>query len=120
MLATVAGTIRRTSSTTWQILSDTDHEPIGVSSVEILSSPWRLRLHYDFTATKVHTIAVTPDETFAAYWGGFRVGASVGLAYMDIYTYENATGNVPVNPGLWSAAGANLWVYGLFRVEESA
>jgi hypothetical protein len=108
----VAAVLRRVSSTEWEWLDDAGHTPTGVSAIAITST--YIRLTYDFTATKVGTLVVTPDEAFAGV-SGFRVGASVGTTYSDIYCYIG-TNTTPTDPGLLSTAGANLWVYGLFEV----
>lgn len=114
MIANVACTLRRINASSWEIVSDAAHCPIGAASVEIVSQSF-LRLHYDFTATQIHTSHVTLDETFAKYDPCVRVGQSVGLNYLDVYLYRGAS-QTPIDPGLFSAAGANLWVSGLFSV----
>lgn len=108
----VACTLRRVNSTTWEFLNDSGHTPTGVASVSITST--YVRLTYNFTATKVVTGIATPDESFAAV-AGMRIGASVGLTFMDIYTYIG-TNTAPSDPGALSTAGANIWVYGVFEV----
>lgn len=119
MLTGLACTIRRTSLTTWEIVSDSDHEPLNAASVAIVTSGSQkfLRLTYAFTAAKIHSSHVTLDEGFAACVPAIRVGQSVGMTHMDIYLYEG-TSSAPVDPGLYSKAGANLWVSGLFTVAE--
>lgn len=110
MQETVGACLRRKSLTEWCVLDDAGHAPVGVGRVEIVGKN-RVRVHYDFTAEKVVTFTVTPDEQFAA--ANVRCGASVGCAYADIFFYMGAS-QTPVDPGLLSRAGANIWVHGLF------
>lgn len=110
-LRQIGACLRRTGLTSWVCLDDSGHTSVGVESVEIVGKS-RVRVRYDFTADKVVTFSCTPDEVFTA--AGVRCGASVGLSYADIYFYMGAS-KVPVDPGLLSAAGANVWVSGLFK-----
>lgn len=109
----VACTIRRVDATTWTALTDSGHQPTGVSAVTIEGGN-RIRITYNFTATKVVTAIATPDEAFAAV-SGMRIGASVGLNSMDVYVYIG-TNTAPSDPGALSTAGANIWIYGVFEV----
>lgn len=120
-LVAVGGTIRRclpasASWASWELLVDEHHKPVGFDRVEVVERRF-LRLHYSTTFEQVVTAAVVPDEGFAAV-PDFRVGPSVGCSYMDIYLYMGAS-QTPVDPGLFSKAGANLWVSGLF-IERDA
>jgi hypothetical protein len=110
-MAMVSGTIRWVSSTQWIVLDDAGHTPTGISSVTLL--PDRVRVNYNFTATKVSSLQVTPDEAFSS--ASVRVGASVGLTYADIYFYMG-TSQTPVNPALLSKSGANVWLTGFFNI----
>lgn len=111
----IGGSYRRIDATTWAAIADSGHEPLNTSTPTIVSSN-RLRIPYTFTASKVISVSVTVDEAFAgAGSGGVRVGASVGLTYLDVYFYIG-TSSTPVDPGALSTAGANIWVQGLFRV----
>jgi hypothetical protein len=109
-IAPVSGTIRWVDPTTWEAITDAGHEPTGIASVELMAN--RVRIHHDFTATKVSSVQVTPDEAFASV--AVRTGASVGLTYTDVFFYLPATGSTPVNPALLTKAGANVWVTGIF------
>lgn len=111
----VACTIRRVSTTVWEALTDSGHQPTGVSAVTIEGAN-RVRLTYDFTATKVVTFAATLDESFAASTALVRCGASVGTSFADVYFYTSSGGSTPVDPGTLSTAGANVWIFGVFEV----
>lgn len=75
----VACALRNTGSG-WSLIQDAGHEPIGISGVDINGD--FVRLTYDFTASRVGALQVTPDETFAVT--GIRAGASVGLSSANI------------------------------------
>lgn len=107
--------IRRVSPTAWQIIDDARHSPTGVKSIAIVNKNC-LKLTYSFTATKVSSFQVSPDEVFAC--ASLRVGASVGLAYAYIYCY--LSGSTKVNPGNLTAPGGNLWVTAIMEVEPVA
>ncbi len=113
-VAVVGACLWRVSTAKWEALDDNGHAPEGVSAVELIGGT-HVRVHYGFTADKVVTFTVTPDEQFAA--AGVRCGASVGLCYADIYFYMG-TSQTPVNPGLLSRSGANVWIDGRFRVRS--
>lgn len=70
----LGGAIRNTGNG-WGFISDSNHEPLSLSSVNVNSSG-QIVLDYGFTATKVVSLIVCPDETFATK---YTVGASVGL-----------------------------------------
>jgi hypothetical protein len=71
----------RNTDGTWSTISDSAHNSMGVLSVAADTS--KIRINYDFTATKIHTLVCTPDESFAQR--GITFGASVGTTYSDIY-----------------------------------
>lgn len=106
---TISGAIRWASPSSWTTIRDRGHEPVGIREVQVLRD--RLRVHYDFTATKVGSLQVTPDEAFTA--AGVRCGASVGLSYADILCYLPGQ-TTPVDPSRLTRRGGNLWVSGLF------
>ena len=109
----VAGTIRWASPTSWIVLDDAGHAPVGLAYVDVL--PDRLRVHYTFTADKINVVHVTPDEAFSA--AGVRCGVSVGLSYADVFCYM-AGSSTPVDPALLTKAGGNLWISGTFELGE--
>lgn len=110
----VACVLRWVSATTWEFLNDAGHAPTGVASVVRMTSPFRLRVNFDFTATKVGTFTTTSDDAFAK--ADLRVGPSVGTTFADLHFFLGASGTAEVDPGLLTTAGGNIWVYGLFEV----
>lgn len=113
--AVVSGTIRWVDRTHWVALNDAGHVPEGISRVEVRAD--RVRVYYTFTATKVGSMQVTPDEAFAS--ANVRVGASVGYSYADIFFYMG-TSTTPVSPSLLSKRGGNIWITGLFHLDPVA
>lgn len=109
----MACVIRRVNATTWEFIDDGNHVPVGVSSISMTST--YVLITGNFVGKAVASCSVTPDETFSQ--AAVRVGASVGLSTIRVYFYMGAAGSAPVNPGLLSAAGANVWVYGVWEVE---
>lgn len=107
----ISGTMRWVSPTEWATICDDGHEPTGIARVERRAD--RVRVHYDFTASKVGSLQVTPDEQFAS--ASVRVGASVGLSYADVFFYMSGT--APVDPALLTKKSANVWLTGHFLVE---
>lgn len=105
-LTPVSGTIRWVNSTTWVVLDDAGHEPVGIESVTLF--PSFVRVDYDFTADEVGSCQVTADESFAQ--ADVRVGASVGVDYLDISFFMPSWGTTPVPPSLLSKAAANVWI----------
>lgn len=108
--------IIRNAGTGWNILIDSDHQPIGVTSLTQMSD--RLRLFYDFTAVKVHSFHVTEDETYAAL-DPHKAGASVGFSYADIYIGRTGVAG-KLNPSTVANANGNLFVSGFFTVDTDA
>lgn len=78
----IAGVIRN-DGTSWKFIEDSGHAKTGLSAIS--SSGNNIQIDYDFTATKVGSLIVTPDETLANY--GITVGSSVGTAYSVINAY---------------------------------
>jgi len=107
----VSGTIRWASKTRWTVLTDAGHQPTGLSRVEVRKD--RIRVHYGFTAAKVGSLQATPDETYTA--ANVRVGASVGLTYVDLFFYK---GTKRLNPATLSHKGANVWITGTFILPQ--
>ena len=105
---TVACAIRNAGSG-WGTISDANHNPQNISSVSVNASG-DIVVSYSFTASKVVSLVVTPDETFASL---YSVGASVGLSTAVISVYSLTTGN-KVDASTISNANGNFWIYGLF------
>lgn len=75
----VACAIRNTGSG-FAFIDDATHKTLGVSSIS--QGAEAVTINYDFTATQVISLVVTPDDTFAKL--GYTVGASVGLSSATI------------------------------------
>lgn len=104
----VACIIRNTGSG-WSILSDIDHQPIGVSHVTQHAD--HIKLYFSFTATKVHTFNITPDETYGAFDQAVA-GASVGLTHAGII-FARPGVNGAIDPALLCNPVGNFFIYGL-------
>ena len=78
----VAGAIRN-SGTGWAFINDTYHNPINLSTISVDSSGL-LQIDYGFTAKKVLSLVVAPDETLSRY---YSCGCSVGLSYSSAKIY---------------------------------
>lgn len=77
----VAGVIRQASNGSgWQFINDADHTPMNVVSITQNSS--FITINLGFTAKKVLSFIVAPDETYARM--GLVCGASVGLSTVGI------------------------------------
>lgn len=100
----ILGAIRNTG-TGWFVIQDSGHEPINIASLSDQGSA--LRLTYGPTASKVGTLLITPDETYAQ--AGYSAGASVGSSYADIKFGQNGTAK---NPSQVSSSSGNFWIYG--------
>ena len=111
----IAGTIRSVDENGWFAINDEDHTPINIARIEVQRG--YIILHYTFTASTIHSFIVTPDETFAA--SGFFLGASVYKNYAAISVSRLNNGIVEVvNPSKIRSAFGNIWVHGLFSVDE--
>lgn len=107
----VSGVIRNTGNG-WELISDTAHEPLHIESVSNNNSA--ITIDYSFTAKKVVSFVVTPDETFVR--NGLNAGSSVGLDKSLIYLSEQGTG-VYSDPNEVISSKGNFWFYGIFIVE---
>lgn len=94
----VAGAIRNTGAG-FALISDSEHEPLGIASVT--NDTTKITINYDFTATRVLSLVVTPDEIMAD--NGIFVGASVGTSLSNIYACKNYY----VNGYITKSGGAN-------------
>lgn len=102
----VAGVIRN-SGDGWKYINDAGHEPLNLDTVSV-DEYGRIVIGYTFTAKKVLSLVVCPDETFANL---YAAGGSVGLSSTDINVYR-----VPVTYGgrvLLSSGSVNT-TYGTF------
>jgi hypothetical protein len=112
-LAVVACALRNSGSG-WAVISDTGHEPSGLTGPYVVQNADHLELQHAVGATRVVSMIVAPDETFAQV--GLRVGASAGKGLSRIYLYSGADGSAPLDPATVSAPTGNLWVHGLLRL----
>lgn len=109
----VGGTVRYLTASSWGFINDAAHAPTGFASATYMAD--RIRVTYDFTASKVCTFVALPDETMSTV-SGIRMGSSVGLTYADIFIYTSAGGATPINPSGLSNPSGNIWLYGLMEV----
>ena len=105
--------IIRNTGTGWAVLHDNDHLPIGV--VDVVQFADRIELNYDFTAAKVHSFGVMPDETYAAL-DQYTAGASVGFSKAAIYFGKPGI-NGKVNPANIKNPSGNFFIAGFFSVD---
>lgn len=101
----------RYNGSSWEVLSNGGHTPLGCSSIvryEISPGVYGLRLNYGFTATKVNSLVIGSDEGWA---GVYHAGASVGLAFANIYIKDHD--GIMVDPNA-IGVGGNFFVLGLF------
>lgn len=75
----VACVIRNTGSG-FEFISDAGHVPVGVKNIVTTSTS--ITVNLSFTANRVGSVVVVPDETFAK--AGYVFGASVGLSSITI------------------------------------
>lgn len=102
----------RNTGTGWAVISNTGHEPSGITG--LVQNSDHIELQHSISATRVISMLVTPDETYAQV--GLRAGASAGLTLSRIYLYSGASGSAALDPATVSAASGNLWVSGLFKL----
>lgn len=107
----VAGTIRNTGDG-WEVLTDTGHEPLHVSSVT--NDSLKITIHHSFKAKKVVSFTITPDETYMKE--GMKSGASVGLDKTVVFLSREGE-KVYLNPNSVVNSKGNFWFQGIFIVE---
>lgn len=97
--------IRNTGSG-WAFIADSAHRPVGFSGISTTPAG-AIQLDYDFTASRVVTLSVAMDETYAKQ--GIIAGASVGAAFATIelsadleFLVDPQTGNVTA-PSYWGS-----------------
>ena len=79
----VACVIRQNNDGSWNFINDSGHAPIGFSGITTDENGC-IVLTRSQTASKVGSLIITPDETFAPY---VKTGASVGLNTDTIQIY---------------------------------
>jgi hypothetical protein len=87
----------RNTGTGFKIIDDNEHDPLGISSIS--NDNDKIVLNYDFTASRVLSLVITPDETMSK--NGIIAGGSVGLALTNIYVYKqySATAKITKSGG---------------------
>ena len=94
----------RNSGAGWETIEDENHASVNVGSVSNDNSI--IQINFNFTATKICSLVVTPDETFAKL--GYVVGASVGTntALIEVRQPQKTIGGyVAYNGVSWSVSG---------------
>lgn len=84
----LAGVIRKSSTYGWYFIGDgdgTSHAKLNFTTISATAD--YIQVNYGFTASKVSTFLIVPDETYAPI---YSVGASVGLSSSQIYLYKFA------------------------------
>lgn len=108
----VAGCVKPDGSGGWQVLNDGTHVPLGgLTVLQVTSTAIKVGFSQ---VDEIHTFVVVPDETLAKLH--YTAGASVGLDNAVIWL---ANDDGQVNPTTVVNTSANLWIYGLFSIEEA-
>lgn len=95
----------RATAGTWDYINDSQHTKKGFGS--ILSGSVSVQLDYLKTYTKVLSLLVTPDETYASL--GITVGASVGVSNATINFYTTGLiGRIRESGGILVVENAGL------------
>ena len=100
----VYGTIRNTGKG-FEVINDAEHKPLNICNVITTKTT----VSFDFCGNKakfVHTLIITPDETYAIK--GVLAGASVGL---DKAVIQFGNGKL-INPQTLTESSGNFWIYG--------
>ena len=107
----------RNSGSGWAFIDDSGHQQLNM--VDITSSA-DLRLNYGFTAKKIISFIVAPDETFSEI---YKCGASVSDTYADIRVFQRPIsygGRITYSNGVWSADDADLGSTGRVSYSSTA
>ena len=112
----VAGTIRGTAEKGWFVIENQTHTPLHIKDIK--TGGKAIKITFDFKAETIHTFVATPDETFAIK--GYFIGASVRPDHAILVIARSHEGKqVLVNPQKIDDILGNIWIYGLFSVEEN-
>lgn len=98
-LQIVAGTIRNSGSG-WACINDSGHSPVNVTGVSIDSTTKDIVIDHPINATKILSLIVGCDETFAPL---YDVGASVGADSTKIRVFSKPHtigGMIIINNGI--------------------
>lgn len=104
------GCVARYNGKEWYLIDDEEHTPLHIKCIKT-NSKNDFVIEYDFTASKVISLVATPDETYAI--NDCLCGASVGLEYSRILVREPE--GIPED--IYNSA--NVWIYGVFEVDDS-
>lgn len=111
----VAGVIRSIDENGWFVINDERHTPLNINRVEVRQG--YIIIHFTFAASTIHSFIVSPDETFAK--DGYFFGACVYRDWAGIAVSRVIDGKVePVDASTIRSNVGNLWIYGLFSVDE--
>ncbi|MBW2408938.1 MAG: hypothetical protein JRF72_04005 [Deltaproteobacteria bacterium] len=111
----VAGTIRSIDDSGWFVIDDEVHKPLNIASIGV--SEGYIKINYTFTASTIHSFIACPDETFAK--AGYIFGTTVYRKYVGIAISRVIDGRVePVDAATIRSELGNIWIYGLFSVDE--
>ena len=106
----VVSCVLRNTGNGWEAVDDKGHIPVGVNRVSETSDG--ITITYDFIATKVVSLVVTPDETFASM--GLFCGSTVGRESATIKVYQGPQiqgGYVAYDGANWVLSGAGTEKY---------
>lgn len=107
----VACVLRQSSvGSGWYAIDDSTHAPVGLRAVDpVTEGPTGITIHYDFTAAKIGSLVITPDETYSNTMLSF--GASVGTASSLIQLrhpfWARVSGTAAVSNAYFGAEGGD-------------
>lgn len=101
----IVGCVLRNDGSGWAPLNDAGHRPVPSSGITVSADVNSVDINYGFTASKVITSLVVPDEVFASQ--RVFVGASVGLSGAVIVLTADVSigGYVAWSGSAWTVAG---------------
>lgn len=97
----VAGVLKADGAGNWSVIDDAGHSPMFTGTISIVSG--KIRIGYDFTANKIKSFILAPDDILAAQ--GLLVGGDVGLSYANVAFYkviEEVSGFVAYDGSDWT------------------
>lgn len=101
----IVGCVLRNDGSGWAPMNDAGHRPVPSSGITVAADFNSVDINYGFTASKVITSLVVPDEVFATQ--RVFVGASVGLSGAVIVLTADVSigGYVAWSGSAWTVAG---------------
>ena len=114
----VACVIRQANDGTWSFINDSGHAPIGFDSVAADENGY-IVLTRTRNASKVGSLVITPDETFAPY---VKAGASVGTQtdVIRLYVEQEMRSLFRITNGTITRINGNLRTPVLYAASEIA